>query len=171
MPELLSENVLGRLDGAEELYYRLILVAAPSGAGKTEEGLSPVEVVYAKNLRDHSDLGRVEERVSRPSVRTAGLVVDAVDRIMPGMTLGSVGMHNQVKLWTGRGVLAGLLETGNRGIFSAPAQVAVPDGSGRREYPIRALVGAASFYPPPSGNSRTRRPEQPAAGDLPSGTR
>ena len=36
MPELLSENVLGRLDGAEALYYRLILVAAPSGAGKTE---------------------------------------------------------------------------------------------------------------------------------------
>ncbi len=36
MPELLSENVLGRLDGAEALYHRLILVAAPSGSGKTE---------------------------------------------------------------------------------------------------------------------------------------
>ena len=36
MPELLSETVLARLDGAAALYHRLILVAAPSGAGKTE---------------------------------------------------------------------------------------------------------------------------------------
>ena len=32
----LSEKVVARLDGADELYHRLILVAAPSGSGKTE---------------------------------------------------------------------------------------------------------------------------------------
>lgn len=74
-----------------------------------DEGLSPVEAVYEKNLRDRSDLGRVGELVSHPRVRVVGLVVDAVDRIMHGMTLGSAGMHNQVKLWTERGVLAALL--------------------------------------------------------------
>ena len=36
MPERLSEKVLARLDGAKMLYHRLILVTAPSGAGKTE---------------------------------------------------------------------------------------------------------------------------------------
>ena len=36
MPDPLSEKVLARIDGAEALYHRLILVAAPSGAGKTE---------------------------------------------------------------------------------------------------------------------------------------
>ena len=36
MPESLSEKVLARIDGAKALYHRLILVAAPSGAGKTE---------------------------------------------------------------------------------------------------------------------------------------
>ena len=36
MPEALSDKVLARIDGARALYHRLILVAAPSGAGKTE---------------------------------------------------------------------------------------------------------------------------------------
>ena len=76
-----------------------------------DEGPSPVEAVYEKNLRDRSDVGRVEELVSHPGARAVGLVVDAVDRIMHGMTLGSAGMHNQVKLWTESGVLAALLDT------------------------------------------------------------
>ena len=76
-----------------------------------DEGLSPVEAVYEKNLRDRADVGRVEELVSHPGVRAVGLVVDAVDRIMHGMTLGSAGMHNQVKLWTESRALAGLLDT------------------------------------------------------------
>ncbi len=76
-----------------------------------DEDLSPVEAVYEKNLRDLSDVGRVEELVSHPSARAVGLVVDAVDRIMHGTTLGSAGMHNQVKLWTESGVLAALLDT------------------------------------------------------------
>ena len=75
-----------------------------------DESLSPVEAVYEKNLRDPADVGRVEELVSHPDARAVGLVVDAVDRIMHGMTLGSAGMHNQVKLWTESGVLAGLLD-------------------------------------------------------------
>ena len=75
-----------------------------------DEGLSPVEAVYEKNLRDPSDVGRVEELVSHPSARAVGLVVDAVDRIMHGMMLGSAGMHNQVKLWTESRVLAALLD-------------------------------------------------------------
>ena len=76
-----------------------------------DEGLSPVEAVYEKNLRDSADVKRVEELVSHPSARAVGLVVDAVDRIMHGMTLGSAGMHNQVKLWTESRALAGLIDT------------------------------------------------------------
>ena len=75
-----------------------------------DEGLPAGAAVYAKNLRDRSDLGRVEELVTHPRVRAVGLVVDAVDQIMHGMKLGSAGMHNQVKLWTGTGMLAALLD-------------------------------------------------------------
>ncbi len=76
-----------------------------------DEGLDAARVVYAKNLRESSDLETVVELVSRPKVRVAGLVVDAVDRIMHGMELGSAGMHNQVRQWTRGGVLASLLDT------------------------------------------------------------
>ena len=76
-----------------------------------DEGLDATRVAYAKNLRESSDLETVDELVSRPRVRVAGLVVDAVDRIMHGMKLGSAGMHNQVRQWTRGGVLASLLDT------------------------------------------------------------
>ena len=75
-----------------------------------DEGLDAARVVYAKNLRESSDLEVVSELASRPRVRVAGLVVDAVDRIMHGMKLGSAGMHNQVRQWTRGGMLASLLD-------------------------------------------------------------
>ena len=76
-----------------------------------DEGLDAARVVYAKNLRESSDLEAVDELVSHPKVRVAGLVVEAVDRIMHGMMLGSAGMHNQVRQWTRGGALASLLDT------------------------------------------------------------
>ena len=75
-----------------------------------DEGLSAAEVGYEKNLRDEPDLARVEEIVSHPKVRAVGLVVDKVDKIMHGMTLGSAGMHNLVRQWMHQGVLAALLD-------------------------------------------------------------
>ncbi len=75
-----------------------------------DEGLDAARVVYAKNLREPSDVETVAELVSRPRVRVAGLVVDAVDRIMHGMKLGSAGMHNQVRQWTRGGALVRLLD-------------------------------------------------------------
>ena len=47
--------------------------------------------------------------VEQPNVRVAGLVVDKVDRIMHGMTLGAAGMHNQVRQWASQGHFAALL--------------------------------------------------------------
>ena len=75
-----------------------------------DEGLSSAEVAYEKNLRDEPDLARVEELVSHPKVRAVGLVVDKVDKIMHGMTLGSSGMHNLVRQWANQGALAALLD-------------------------------------------------------------
>jgi len=73
------------------------------------QGLAPEEVAYAKSIRRSSDLGRVEELLSRPRTRAVGLVVDQVDRISHGMELGTSGMHNQVRQWVETGVLAKLL--------------------------------------------------------------
>lgn len=75
-----------------------------------DEGLSPNEVGYEKNIRDLSDLERVDRLTSHPKLRAAGIVADKVDKIMHGMELGSAGMHNQVRQWAEQGVLAGLLD-------------------------------------------------------------
>jgi len=75
-----------------------------------DEGLGPAEVGYEKNIRDASDLERVDQLTSHPKVRAVGLVVDKVDKIMHGMELGTAGMHNQVRQWTEQGVLASLLD-------------------------------------------------------------
>lgn len=74
------------------------------------EGLPRAAVDYVKNLRDHPDLNHVAELASNHRMRALGLVVDAVDRIMHGMTLGQRGMHNQVRQWTSQGFLAALVD-------------------------------------------------------------
>jgi hypothetical protein len=63
-----------------------------------DQGLTHQEVAYAKGL-GNGTMAKVEEIVSRPRMRSVGLVVDTVDKIMHGMTLGSAGMHNQVRQW------------------------------------------------------------------------
>ncbi len=75
-----------------------------------DEGLTLAEVGYEKSLRDEADLPRVDELVSHPKIRAVGLVVDKVDQIMHGMTLGSSGMHNLIRQWASQGSLARLLD-------------------------------------------------------------
>ena len=64
---------------------------------------------YAKGLGDgpFDELAKLAEQ---PSIRALGLVVDKVDRIMHGMTLGAAGMHNQVRQWAAQGHFAALLD-------------------------------------------------------------
>jgi hypothetical protein len=123
----------------------------------SDQGLTPVEVAYAKGLRTPADLTAVEDIVTHPKVRVVGLVADAVDAIMHGMTLGTAGMHNQVRQWAEEGCLASLLDllfrhdyavflTSDHGNIEAvgcgrPAEGAVADMRGERArvYPDQAL--------------------------------
>ena len=74
-----------------------------------DHGLAAGETGYAKGLGD-GPLDSVLDLVSRPRIRSLGLVVDKVDKIMHGMTLGAAGMHNQVRQWAREGFMAGLLD-------------------------------------------------------------
>ena len=65
-------------------------------------------VIYHKSLGDAPFTG-VANLIEDANVRIAGLVVDKVDRIMHGMTLGAAGMHNQVRQWAAEGHFATLL--------------------------------------------------------------
>ncbi|MGE5545222.1 MAG: BREX-3 system phosphatase PglZ [Bacillota bacterium] len=73
------------------------------------QGLSLNEVVYTKGLGDGS-LDRIEELISHPKVRVAGLVIDKVDKIMHGMEMGTAGMYNQVRQWAQQPYMAELLD-------------------------------------------------------------
>ena len=74
-----------------------------------DEGLAQVEIGYAKGSGDGT-LKNVEEMVVKPRMRVVGLVVDKVDKIMHGMQLGTMGMHNQVRQWAGQPFLAELFD-------------------------------------------------------------
>jgi len=54
-------------------------------------------------------LDDLEELISHPKTRVAGLVIDKVDKIMHGMELGTAGMHNQVRQWALQPYLGGLI--------------------------------------------------------------
>lgn len=77
----------------------------------TDQGLTRQEVAYAYTKgRGDDTLGSIEELVTRPKTRVAGLVVGMVDEIMHGMELGAAGMHNQVRQWAGQPFIANLID-------------------------------------------------------------
>ncbi len=73
------------------------------------QGLQPSQIAYLKGLGDKGDLKRIDDLLSGPKLRVAGLVVNKVDDIMHGMELGAAGMHNQVRQWGEQGFLQELL--------------------------------------------------------------
>lgn len=74
------------------------------------EGLLPSSIGYEKALRTDADLDRVDELLTRPNMRVIGLVVDQIDHMMHGITLGMPGLHQQLRLWLDDRFLAQLLE-------------------------------------------------------------
>ena len=64
---------------------------------------------YIKGLGD-GPFDELAESLERPNVCVVGLVVDKVDHIMHGMTLGAAGMHNQVRQWAAQAHFAALLD-------------------------------------------------------------
>ena len=127
----------------------------------TNQGLAAKEIRYVKGLGNGS-LDEVRDLLSQPGVRSLGLVVDKVDKIMHGMTLGAAGMHNQIRQWTGGGFMAGLLDllfdsgftvflTSDHGNVEAeglgrPSEGAIADVRGER----------VRLYPDPTLRSRVK---------------
>ena len=74
-----------------------------------DQGLTQHEVIYAKGLGD-SSLNNVKELITNPKIRVAGLIVNKVDKIMHGMELGAIGMHNQIRQWALQPFMTNLIE-------------------------------------------------------------
>lgn len=76
----------------------------------SDHGLGAHEISYLKGLGDPPTLNELEVVLSQPKTKIVGAVVDKVDRIMHGMELGAVGMHNQVHQWAAEGFLSAMLD-------------------------------------------------------------
>ena len=85
-----------------------------------DQGLMPPNIGYLKSL---TTISAVEDLLANSKLKVLGLVVNQVDDIMHGMTLGTAGMHNQVGQWTQNGFLRDLckllLDRGFRVVITA----------------------------------------------------
>jgi hypothetical protein len=75
----------------------------------SDQGLTQHEVIYVKGLGNGS-LNNVEELIANSTIRVAGLIVNKVDKIMHGMELGAMGMHNQIRQWALQPFMTNLIE-------------------------------------------------------------
>lgn len=71
-------------------------------------GFSKSDILYQRGLGNTKDaLNKIPEA---RQTKVLGLVVDTIDRIMHGMQLGTVGMHNQINQWCQNGFLSALID-------------------------------------------------------------
>lgn len=75
-----------------------------------DKGVSQEEVAYKKGLGEGTSLSEIDELLSHPKIRVVGFIIDTVDKIVHGMELGTLGIHNQVRQWATQGFMIGLLD-------------------------------------------------------------
>ena len=76
----------------------------------TAQGLPNHAAAYLKAIRRTEQLAQVDELLTDHRIRVIGLVVDAIDEIMHGMTLGTRGFHQQIASWQEHGLLERLFQ-------------------------------------------------------------
>ncbi len=74
-----------------------------------DNGLRTPEIVYQKGLKRTEQLSELEEAISRPSTKVAGIVVDMIDEIVHGAMLGKRGIAGQVSAWCETGFIEKLV--------------------------------------------------------------
>ncbi len=71
-------------------------------------GVPNQSVRYLKAIRRNEHMAAVDEVLTDHRVRVLGIVVDAIDEMMHGMTQGARGLHSQVAIWREHGLLGEL---------------------------------------------------------------
>jgi hypothetical protein len=70
-----------------------------------ENGLRKPEVTYQKGLKRSEQLAALEETLSKPTTKVAGIVVDMIDEIVHGAMLGKRGIAGQIRDWCETGFI------------------------------------------------------------------
>ena len=68
-----------------------------------ENGLRKPEIYYQKSLKRNAQLTELEDAISHPATKVAGIVVDMVDEIVHGAMLGKRGIAGQISAWCDTG--------------------------------------------------------------------
>lgn len=74
-----------------------------------ENGLRKSEIIFQKGLKRTEQLAELEEAISRPTTKVAGIVVDMIDEIVHGAMLGKRGIAGQISAWCDTGFVEKLL--------------------------------------------------------------
>ena len=74
-----------------------------------DNGLHSSEVHYQKGLKKSDQLIDIESVISQPGIKVAGLVVDMIDDMVHGATLGKRGMYGQITAWCETGFVEKLI--------------------------------------------------------------
>ena len=64
-----------------------------------ENSLRMPEIFYRKSLKRTGQLDELEDALSQPAIKVAGIVVDMIDEIVHGATLGKRGITGQIAEW------------------------------------------------------------------------
>lgn len=75
-----------------------------------DNGLRMPEIVYQKGLKRTEQLSELEEAISRPTTKVAGIVVDMIDEIVHGAMLGKRGIAGQISAWCETGFIEKLVQ-------------------------------------------------------------
>lgn len=68
-----------------------------------ENGLRKSEIFYRKSLKRAGQLDELADALSQPAIKVAGIVVDMIDEIVHGATLGKRGITGQIAEWCDTG--------------------------------------------------------------------
>lgn len=74
-----------------------------------DQGLRANEVMYRKAVRHLDQLDALKDELAAPSVKVAGIVVDMVDEIVHGATMGKRGVARQIDHWCETGFVDRLI--------------------------------------------------------------
>lgn len=68
-----------------------------------DNGLHKSEILYQKSLKRTEQLAELEDAISRPITKAAGIVVDMIDEIVHGAMLNKRGIAGQISAWCDSG--------------------------------------------------------------------
>lgn len=68
-----------------------------------DNGLRKAEIIYQRSLKRTEQLAELEDVISRPATKVAGIVIDMIDEIVHGAMLGKRGIAGQIRAWCDTG--------------------------------------------------------------------